>query len=148
MMDAGMKDAGGRRTWGEARCVKCDIVHAVTDICPRDAENIEQILRGLDPFEVALSDIVDEVCKLVVSKQRDYGHDNITRHGLIGLDVRIADKQARLHNLVCVNNGHDVANETLRDTFLDLAGYGMLGVMVLDGVFELPLKEDKNEISK
>lgn len=91
-------------------------------------------------FDEALQIIAKEVVTLVLSKQHDYGHANILAHGLTGLCVRMADKQARFHNLVCVSK-KDPSNESVRDTILDKIGYDLLTLMVLDNVFELPLEE-------
>lgn len=152
--------------YGAKRCVECDAVHADTDKCYARAKGIDaKIMEAhiepdghggadevwepiiIDPtppastFDRALHEAVSEEYDLVLSKQHDYGHDNILRHGLKGLCVRIADKQARLHHIVCDDNGQP-KNETLRDTFMDIVGYGLLGLMVLDGTFELPLVKD------
>lgn len=70
-------------------------------------------------------------------KQRDYGPNNIARFGQSGLLLRLHDKVARLENLV--SNGKDAKNESLHDTYLDIVGYSVIGLMLLDNTFFSPL---------
>jgi hypothetical protein len=77
---------------------------------------------------------------LLVSKQRDYGHDNICLSGEIGLAVRMMDKLARLNNLV--TRGEAAKNEPLEDTWCDILGYAVVYKMYRTGGFITPLKED------
>ena len=81
---------------------------------------------------------------LLVRKQHDYGPSNILRFSAPGMPggllVRCWDKVARLQNLT--QRGVDPANESLRDSFLDLANYAAIGIMVETGSFTLPLARD------
>jgi len=92
-------------------------------------------------FEEAVRRTASEIAELCIRKQADYGHDNITKFGEQGLAVRIWDKAARLRNLVWGSKVPE--NETVEDTFTDLAGYGILGVMYGRGWFILELEADK-----
>lgn len=84
--------------------------------------------------------IKQELQDLFVSKQRDYGHGNILRYGIQGIEVRLSDKLQRLANLA--KNGTDPANESVIDSWSDVVGYCVLALMVLKGWFELPLEAD------
>ncbi len=55
---------------------------------------------------------------------------------LNGLQVRLYDKMSRLVNLI--QSGAKPENESLRDTFVDIANYGVIGMMILDGTFPKP----------
>jgi hypothetical protein len=71
---------------------------------------------------------------LLLEKHHDYGPKNIsTAPGgpLNGLRVRMHDKLARINNLI--DNDLDPENESLRDSFVDLANYAMIGLLVMDG---------------
>lgn len=68
-----------------------------------------------------------ELIETLIRKQRDYGHQNIAMFGRDGLLIRVHDKIARLENLV--GRGAEAANEPIRDTVLDIAGYSTIGVM-------------------
>ena len=78
-----------------------------------------------------------DVVHTVISKQRDYGKENITRFGQFGLIVRVHDKLARLEHLLA--NGSEPNHESRADTVLDLIGYSILGIVLARGQFDLPL---------
>jgi len=70
---------------------------------------------------------------ILLKKQDDYGPTNISRApggALNGLRVRMHDKIARINHLI--DNGATPKNESLRDSFLDLANYSIIAMMVLD----------------
>lgn len=71
--------------------------------------------------------------ELLVSKHRDYGPKNISNSPggpLNGLRVRIHDKLARINHLI--ETDADPQHESLRDSFIDLANYALIALMVLD----------------
>ena len=78
-----------------------------------------------------------ETVETLCSEQRDYGPNNIARFGQSGLLLRLHDKVARLENLLL--QGRQAQNESLHDTYLDIVGYSVIGVMLLDGSFFFPL---------
>lgn len=97
-----------------------------------------------DDFELDASEVYDELFDILVRKQADYGPNNIQNAPggpLNGLQVRLYDKMSRLINLI--QSGVKPENESLRDTFVDIANYGAIGVMILDGTF--PKAKDYNE---
>ena len=70
---------------------------------------------------------------VLVSKQNDYGPTNISRSPggpLNGLRVRMHDKISRINHLI--DSGVSPENESLKDSFLDLANYSIIAMMVLD----------------
>jgi hypothetical protein len=74
-----------------------------------------------------------EANDLLIKKHKDYGPTNIANAPggpLNGLRVRMHDKQARINHLI--DNNLDPKNESLRDSFLDLANYAIIALMVLD----------------
>ena len=80
-----------------------------------------------------------EVAALLIRKQADYGHENISRFGRTGLMVRMHDKVARLENL---QRGSVASpnNESIDDNLLDVIGYSIIGLMWEDQTFMIPLK--------
>ena len=85
-------------------------------------------------FEHDVHAILQDLGNVLISKQNDYGPYNISRApggALNGLRVRIYDKVSRINNLI--DTGATPENESLRDSFLDLANYGVIALMVLDG---------------
>jgi hypothetical protein len=85
------------------------------------------------------SNLITEITQILIKKQTDYGHDNISRFGRIGLLVRVHDKVARLENLTARNL--NPANESLSDNYIDVIGYSAIGMMVESGTFGLELEK-------
>lgn len=84
-------------------------------------------------FSDAVGRAFDELEDTLLTKHRDYGAKNISAApggALNGLRVRMHDKLARINNLV--EKGEAVQHESLRDSFLDLANYAVIGMLVLD----------------
>ena len=80
---------------------------------------------------------VEDISKILVRKQRDYGHHNIARFGRAGLLVRMHDKVARLENLL--QNETNPENESVVDNFIDVIGYASIGMMWEKNWFLIPL---------
>lgn len=87
-------------------------------------------------FEDKVSDALFELQTVLVGKHHDYGPGNINASpggALNGLVVRMHDKLARIVHL---SETEDLpSNEPLRDSFIDLANYAVIGLMVLDGTW-------------
>jgi Nucleotide modification associated domain 1 len=121
-----------------------DIIEEEGDSCSCDfcgEEDSERnivipVIENVDGWEADAWNIYANLYKILVSKQKDYGPDNIRKSPggpLNGLTVRLYDKLARLNNLL--ETGATPENESLRDTFLDIANYGVIGMMILDDTF-------------
>lgn len=85
-------------------------------------------------------EIQEEMYYTFAAKHMDYGLQNISLGGdltkendkkfsLTGLAIRLTDKISRLRNL-CVNGRNYVKGEGMEDTFLDVANYGIIGLLV------------------
>jgi len=78
----------------------------------------------------------DELTDILIKKQADYGPHNIGQApggALNGLIVRIHDKISRIKHLT--SKDFDPQNESLRDSYIDLANYALIALMVLDGTW-------------
>ncbi len=85
--------------------------------------------------------IQDEMYEMFARKHMDYGLNNIALGGdivnnsddkkfsLTGLAIRLTDKISRLRNLM-VNGRNYVKGEGMEDTFIDVANYGIIGLLV------------------
>ena len=96
-------------------------------------------------FEEACYDVARDIASLVISKQRDYGHGNILKFGEQGLKVRMSDKMERIINMM--ETGDPAQNESLLDSFTDMAGYGIIDLMLNRGTFTLKLKKDQSTVA-
>ena len=87
-------------------------------------------------FGLFTADMATELVNLLVKKQADYGPNSIQNapYGpMEGLITRLHDKLSRAANIT--SNSKEINNESLRETFLDIAGYGLIGLLVIDGKF-------------
>lgn len=78
----------------------------------------------------------DEARNILLSKHKDYGPLNIANApggALNGLRVRMHDKTARINHLIDNAKYKNPEHESLRDSFLDLANYAMIALLVIDG---------------
>ena len=89
-------------------------------------------------FDEACKRVCDGLAQLVTAKQHDYGARNILDFGEFGITVRLNDKLARLKNLI--KTAEAPKNESLEDTWQDVAGYAIVALMLRRGWFELPLE--------
>ncbi len=86
-------------------------------------------------LEVAWLRTAQQMYNIFCKKHHDYGPRNIGVGGVPGVVIRIGDKTSRLWNLTGVtkHNTRLVADESVRDSFLDLANYGISGAMLVEG---------------
>ena len=117
---------------------------------PCAGHDLEQRLEIEDTLELFVSEypelakefkkIQDEMYETFARKHMDYGLQNISLGGdltqsndkkfsLTGLAIRLTDKVSRLRNLL-VNGKSFVKGEGMEDTFLDVANYGIIGLLV------------------
>ncbi len=87
-------------------------------------------------FELGVANVFEEAEQLLLSKHRDYGPGNIAGApggALNGLRVRVHDKLARVNHLL--DSRSEPKHESLRDSFLDMANYALIALMVIDGTW-------------
>jgi hypothetical protein len=88
-------------------------------------------------FENGVWDKSEEAVTVLLHKHEDYGPKNISSAPggpVNGLSVRLHDKVSRLAHLL--QTGADPKNESIYDTFLDIANYGLIGMLVIDGMWD------------
>ena len=85
--------------------------------------------------------ISEEMYEMFAAKHMDYGLNNIALGGdilnnkddkafsLTGLTIRLTDKISRLKNLL-INKRSFVKGEGMEDTFIDIANYRIIGLLV------------------
>lgn len=91
----------------------------------------------IEDFKDDASPIYNELFNILVSKQEDYGPLNIWNApggATNGLMVRMSDKLERLKNLIY--NSIEPNNEALEDSFIDIANYAIIALMVERGIWE------------
>jgi len=75
-----------------------------------------------------LRKILEEMDALIKRKNEMYGEENIDSIGEEGIVVRLTEKLERLKHLL--KNKEDPAEEPIEDTWKDIVGYGIIGLMV------------------
>lgn len=92
---------------------------------------------AMSEFEMDLRLIAQDNLLLLLRKHKDYGPKNIALAPggpINGLRVRMHDKLSRINHLF--DTGADPENEPLRDSFIDMANYALIALMVLDGKWD------------
>ena len=108
----------------------------------------DEVNQTITIFEEEYPDLSNEFIRIqaemyamFAAKHMDYGLNNISLGGdivnnsddkkfsLTGLAIRLTDKISRLRNLM-VNGRNYVKGEGMEDTFIDIANYGIIGLLV------------------
>ena len=96
-----------------------------------------KVEKRYETWDEACLNVAKELAELLISKQQDYGKGNILDFGELGLLVRTNDKVSRIKNLTKRNVNPN--NESLDDSWRDIAGYAILTIMLRRGYFALPM---------
>jgi len=97
---------------------------------------VKQMIRNGNPngaFEEAVQQKFQHAKHVLLSKHKDYGPKNIAcapGGALNGLRVRMHDKLSRINHLM--DTGATPEHESLKDSFLDMANYAIIAMLVLD----------------
>jgi len=111
---------------------------------PIEVVEIEVPNKTIEDFQEDAQGIYDELLSILVMKQIDYGPLNIWNApggATNGLMVRMSDKLERLKNLIY--NSIEPNNEALEDSFIDIANYAIIALMVERGIWEKYATESK-----
>jgi len=87
-------------------------------------------------IDAPLRAVLDEIEKTVLERHQKYGPSNVSGSPggpLNGLRVRLHDKLARINNWVDNGGTADFTDDAFRDAFVDVVGYGLIGLLVVDG---------------
>jgi hypothetical protein len=91
-------------------------------------------------LDEAFFQVLEKMLATFIKKHKDYGKGNILDTGELGILFRINDKLRRLQNLTA--KGKDPENESINETWLDIAVYAVIAILLRDGQFQkLKLKE-------
>ena len=94
-----------------------------------------------DAYVNKMPDAIWDLYKVFVAKQHDYGPQNIALGGTKGVTQRMVDKMARLWNLLGLGNSKEKTptnkEEAIYDTLMDLADYGIIGMLTENGSWPL-----------
>jgi len=80
-------------------------------------------------FKFVVEELAAEITSMLEAKNKDYGDENLTRHGQLGIIVRCDDKLSRLKNLNTSNE--NAVGESSEREWLDIAGYAIQAVRLI-----------------
>jgi predicted nucleotide modification protein, DUF1599 family len=92
-------------------------------------------------LDQAFAQINDEVLKMFLKKHKDYGKGNILSIEELGISMRVIEKAERLKNLL-IKQGKSPANESIEETWIDIATYAVIAILFRRGQFQ-SLEMDK-----
>lgn len=95
-----------------------------------DTVLLETILKEIIVISLAFvhhSEPYSYLRDTLIRKNADYGNSSIRNGGNVGNYVRLSDKVSRIENLA---SKIDCNYESLEDTWLDLAGYATIGIII------------------
>jgi len=90
---------------------------------------------GDQDLEYAMAKILKELFDIFKKKQKSYGPKNISTFGERGVVVRMNDKLQRLIRLVWEDVANPLQDESIRDTYIDMADYALIAILVREGVW-------------
>lgn len=78
--------------------------------------------------------INEHLLETFLRKHKDYGKGNILSIKELGIAFRAAEKVERLKNLLM--NGKEPDNESIEDSWTDIATYAIIAILYREGWFE------------
>lgn len=93
--------------------------------------------------------LTDKMCAIFAAKRNDYGpstRETWLKYGPVSMLTRMSDKMARLEQLLVNNKNNKVQNESIDDTFLDLANYCLIAILERETIARSHSPDSENEI--
>lgn len=87
-------------------------------------------------LDQAFTQVNEEVLAMFLKKHKDYGKGNILSIKELGIAMRIIEKVERLKNLLIKQGEVDPANESIEETWIDIATYAIIAVLYRRGQFQ------------
>lgn len=108
------------------------------------SNNLDNLTEHIPSFDESVKFKLLCIQETLLRKQADYGHGNIMNAPVdpeLGVLIRLSDKLNRYKNLL--EKGVEPNNESLHDTAVDIAGYGVILMMLQDKTFMLELEDER-----
>ena len=87
-------------------------------------------------LDQAFAQVNDEVLQMFLKKHKDYGKGNILSIEELGIAMRIIEKVERLKHLLIKPGQADPANESIEETWVDIATYAVIAILFRRGQFQ------------
>lgn len=93
-------------------------------------------------LDEAFQKVCEEMLSIFIKKHRDYGKGNILELEELGICYRIGEKLSRLKHIL--TKKITPANESIEETWIDIAVYAVIAVLYLRGWFKkLEMRSEK-----
>lgn len=82
--------------------------------------------------------MAEKLCKvfeIFKQKQASYGAENISDFGEKGVIIRMNDKMKRIVKIAYRGEPNPLDDETIEDTYYDIADYAMIAILVREGLW-------------
>ena len=91
---------------------------------------------GSESIEQDMAELMVKVFEIFKKKQACYGKGNIADFGERGVLIRSNDKIKRLIKLVWDGKPNAIPDESIEDTWIDLADYALIALLVRNGSWD------------
>lgn len=91
---------------------------------------------GSEMLEQEMAKLLVKMFNTFKKKQASYGKGNIAKFGEKGVYIRMNDKMERLYNLVWLGKANPLQDESVDDTYEDLADYAFIAMLVRHGIWD------------
>lgn len=95
-------------------------------------------------LDEAFATVCEEMLQTFIRKHKDYGKGNILSIQELGIVFRESEKVERLKNLL-MQASKKPANESIDDTWMDIAVYAVIALMYRKGWFQELELESSNQ---
>ena len=95
-----------------------------------------------EDLNTAFEKVCQEMLATFIKKHKDYGKGNILAIEELGIAFRESEKIERLKNLL--KKSGEIENESIEDTWLDIAVYAVIALMFKRGWFQSLELKTKN----
>ena len=85
-------------------------------------------------LDEAFKKVTKQTLETFLKKHKDYGKGNILDMGELGIAFRISEKFHRIKHLLM--NGNKPSNESIEDSWIDIAVYAIIAVLLKRGWFQ------------
>ena len=85
-------------------------------------------------LESAYRQVTQELLDMFLKKHKDYGKGNILSVRELGIALRISEKIERIKHMQA--NGNKPSNESIEETWIDIANYAVIAILLERGDFE------------
>lgn len=97
-------------------------------------QSVQTAASAPTTLDEAFAQINDELLLMFLKKHKDYGKGNILSVRELGIVMRLTEKVERLKHLLMTND--QPTNESIEETFVDVAVYAVLAILLRRGQFE------------